>query len=129
MGLWPTRGDELPLVILTSGHAMACPYNGQRGCDFQESPDLIGATKDLHSSLKLRLRGFPDFWGPMVRSQSDRKSDFASLRMTGCKGFSEDPKAPALPCAESKPRSVAGYPGYALRSRDRNAASSCGRRN
>ena len=24
---------------------MAYPYSGQRGCDFRESPDLIGATR------------------------------------------------------------------------------------
>ena len=37
MGLWPTRAHENHLAMLTQGHAMACPYSGQRGCDFQES--------------------------------------------------------------------------------------------
>jgi len=31
MGLWPTRGDEIPLVTLTEGQAMAYPYNGRVG--------------------------------------------------------------------------------------------------
>jgi len=26
---------------------MACPYSSQRQCDFQESHDLIGATRNL----------------------------------------------------------------------------------
>ena len=45
MGLWPTRAHENPLAMLKLRHAMACPYSGQRGCDFQESPDLIRATR------------------------------------------------------------------------------------
>ena len=38
--------------------------------------------EESRTALKTSRARFPDFWGPMVRSQSDPKSDLASLGMT-----------------------------------------------
>jgi hypothetical protein len=56
--------------------------------------------KDIHSSLKLRLRRIPDFWGPMDIIGVP-KLDFPSLRMTALRRSSADGLGQNLPTLRS----------------------------